>query len=229
MKPILILLLLTFATLAGAIELTDTEGRTIHARILKYGGDRVDIQMRTGRRYTVKLDTLSEASQLAVKEWHRKELEKLNDPFDIRKNTHKTEETSRSTASTKIEGYNLAYEFTLKNKTLRVFDKVKVEYILFHKQAQPAAQSRDAGFRKRIRGEAEIENLGKFKEASFMTKKVHMRESDLRANWDYANGGKEKAEDEIEAIWIRFYVDGVMVQEYAVPKSITDEPWELKE
>jgi hypothetical protein len=130
------------------------------------------------------------------------------------------------TGSKIITDEQWAYEVTVENRCFRDLENMEIQYIVFMKPTIPG-QKMIAGHVKlrRKTGSAPVallKNCGKF---SFFTESVRLKGSRLMSG-SYKNGANRWAKDDLKGLWVRLFLDGKQVAEYADPVTIIgSEPW----
>ncbi|MGF1449184.1 MAG: hypothetical protein ACFB20_07170 [Opitutales bacterium] len=54
------------------------------------------------------------------------------------------------------------------------------------------------------------------------TEMVDIMEVELKRNWDWTEGGREKFKDELKGVWIRLYKNDTLLYEESMPSSVKD-------
>jgi len=119
-----------------------------------------------------------------------------------------------------------AYEVTIENRCFRDLENMEIQYTVFMKPDIPG-QRMIAGRTewKRKTGSASVKLLKYCSKFSFTTESMKLKGCHLTRG-SYKNGANRWAKDALKGLWLRVFLDGKQVAEYADPNTIrTDEPW----
>jgi len=120
-----------------------------------------------------------------------------------------------------------AYEVTVENRCFRDLRNMEIQYIVFMKPDIPGQRMIAGRIEwKRKTGAASIKLLKNCSKFSFTTEGMK-----LKGNWltrgSYKNGANRWAKDALKGVWLRLFMDGKQVAEYADPATLPgSEPWE---
>lgn len=118
------------------------------------------------------------------------------------------------------------YQVTMHNKSVKDFSDLEIQYILFHKHALVASKS-VAKVVKRKKGSMRGAAIKGHDSLTFETEPVDLKKTQLANGYTYTNGGRPRANDALEGIWIRVFHGGQQVDEFAAPASLmTREKWD---
>ena len=123
--------------------------------------------------------------------------------------------------STNITEEKWAYEVAIRNSTFVDQGGLTIEYRNYRQQDS----GKHTGARSKLPliahpGTEKIEALTKSGIYKFTTKAVEIKKSELKANWFYSDGTKDKVKDTLFGIWLRVLKDGEIVSEYFHPASL---------
>lgn len=117
-----------------------------------------------------------------------------------------------------------SYTITLQNRTQADLANLTVDYIIFVER-QRTGQKKGDEVVQRVKGTLKVENLTR-QPQTLNTDEVTLNSSNLVGEWHYANGGRIKAEDSFQGIWVRVNQDGKLIGEYAIPSTMTSRGWD---
>ncbi len=131
----------------------------------------------------------------------------------------KLDETkSREGGNITVTTKEYSYEVTVQNTTFRPIPEITVKYMVFLTDSKSG--STEGAMQKAHTGKETLKDVASRAKVSFGTKPIKLSTEDLDAGWYYATGAENRARDKTNGIWIRAYVDGNMVGEYANPSTI---------
>ncbi len=225
--PVLLLIqLLTAAVLSGNDYRTfsDTQGRTIKARITKVDGKQVHIRRKDGIATKADISLFSKSDQDYIKDW-AKTHSIQNATLDLSFATEKTDLERFS--ERKIKGlleqtWKEKVSIKVKNSGFAPVSGLKVEYIVFKFESDLAADKRGGGSVKRITGTSRIEHLQTREEGIVGPEPIPMRETKLKGNYYWTEGGERKSADKIEGYWAKVYIGDTLVAELCEPKDLAE-------
>ncbi len=212
-------------------DFTDTQGRTIRARIVSYDAKKNTVELKTedNRSAGVPLVALSEADQEYIRSW-----DKLKDFMDERhfkidskkKVSDNDEESWQETgnfANQSLDVENIGYEILFENKTDTTFKDITVEYRIFYEQEE-------SDFGPNIRQEGiycdsmNIKRLGAKSKRRLLTKAVLVYKATLNADWQYVSGRQNVQKGWVDGVWVRASVSlpngEKVMREYCTPDSL---------
>lgn len=117
-----------------------------------------------------------------------------------------------------------SYAITLQNRTQADLANLTVDYIIFVER-QRLGQKRGDEVVQRVKGTLKVETLGRTPQI-VTTDEVVLNAENLVGNYIYTNGGRIKAEDSFQGVWVRVSQDGKLIGEYAVPSTMTSRGWD---
>jgi hypothetical protein len=222
MKILICVMLLSGPFLKGIISasepvrLTNLEGRSIEARILRFQDETVDIQTSDSRTFTLRMDSLDRESQNRIRAWQSEAWMQAS-PLDITITRRKVDRNVSTGYRYRRETARLIHTVQIMNRRMaREIPKLEVRYIVFYRPRRyyTMAQRPTVTFK----ATTTIDNLRQFGSASF-----EMRPLDV-FSYRY---GSSRYEDEIDGIWIRFYENGKLIGQHQEPESyFTGRDWE---
>lgn len=232
MKPLCLFLILLRPGLLTAIgdefvTLTDTEGRSIQAKIVVITAGVATVAMENGRQYRIPMDRLDEKSKQVLDQWRLKGLENLRDPvkFNVRSFTENVE--VGSTESTRTRTYDEGYTVTVENGSPMILPEMTLQYMVVKENEPRAAKSRHDISYSTKKGSAKVPSLNMRESHTFNTETFEMERSSLKGGWSYVGGGKKSSRDGLAGIWIRIMSGNTVVYEYIRPSSLSDKvDWE---
>jgi hypothetical protein len=116
------------------------------------------------------------------------------------------------------------YNITLQNRTQADLANLTVDYIIFVER-QRVGEKKGNEVVQRVKGSLKVENLSR-QPQTITTDEVVLNSSNVVGAYIYTNGGRIKAEDSFQGIWVRVSQDGKMIGEYALPSTMTSRGWD---
>ena len=117
-----------------------------------------------------------------------------------------------------------SYSITLQNRTQADMAGLTVDYIIFVER-QRVGQKRGQEAVERKKGSLKVENLSR-QPVNLATDEVELNFENVVGAYIYGNGGRIKAEDSFQGIWVRVSQDGKLVGEYALPTTMMSRGWD---
>src|SRR6478736_1111406 len=105
----------------------------------------------------------------------------------------------RESVSTKFSNEKWGYSIIIENKSFKNLQDLNVEY----RQYLVDDVVKGEPTLKAIPGSIKIGNLPNTAKFKFDTEPVSIEKKELKANWYYANGGKEKVKDNVAGFWLK--------------------------
>ena len=198
------------------VTLTNREGRSIQARILRFQNDTVEIQMQDNRMFTLEMASLDEKSQNSVRSWQSGRWMEDN-PLDITINRRKIDRNVSSGVRYRRETARLIHTVQIQNRRMaREIPKLEIRYMVYYRPRRYFSMTQLPTVT--YKGTATIETLRQFGSDSF-----EMRPLDT---YSYRYGSI-RYEDEIDGVWIRFYENGKLIGQHQEPASyFSNRDWE---
>lgn len=114
----------------------------------------------------------------------------------------------------------MAYKVTVTNRTFKPMTGVTIEYMIFFEDSKFASKERkpQETFQK---SSETLADLAANKSVTFETKPVKLETEALDANYVYTDGSSGYAKDRITGIWLKAFVNGQVIGEYASPTSLS--------
>jgi hypothetical protein len=119
-----------------------------------------------------------------------------------------------------------SYSVTLQNRTSADLLNLTVDYIIFVERQKLGRKKGDETV-ERVKSSLKVESLGR-QPQTVATEEVTLNSENLVGDYIFSNGGRIKAEDSIQGIWVRVSQDGKLVGEYAIPSTMTSRGWDKK-
>ncbi len=113
----------------------------------------------------------------------------------------------------------MAYIVKVENRSFKTFGELNVKYMIFYADSQPGRTEKP--IEAHHKGSETLRNLSTYRTAQFETAPFKLEKEELDGGWYYASGGDGRAKDRVKGVWVRAYVDGNLVGEYANPSTIT--------
>lgn len=198
------------------VSLTNREGRTLDARIIRAFDGNVKIQLMDGRLFTLNVNTLDEESQKTVQAWQANQL-LAEDIFQVSFTRRNLDRNVNNTRFGRVEDYRLQHVVSVRNTRAQEFPALEARYILFQ---LPSGYVGGTSSHKTFSGTAKLENIGQFGTVDFEMQPVLMRSRQSRAV--RTCGGRIPSHSSrctIDGIWIRFYEDGRLIGEFQQPTA----------
>lgn len=214
---------------AEPVTLTDTQGRSIEAEILRVLAGNVTVKMANGHQFRIPMSKFNEESHKTIDRWKLAQVAKQREPFRISLRTFKENKEVSGTQSTKIKTYDEGYEVTVRNMSLIDLPAMKVDYLILKLDEGQLGQDKDSDTYEVHKGSIDLAAMKMSDEITFKTITLSIKENSLRGGWYYVNRGQRKAKDDLDGIWIKFKVGDQLIYEYAKPESLTEDvDWNKK-
>lgn len=223
-SKILMLLLLSVCTLfhLQAVTLTDTQNRSLEAKILLRSGSSIKIELANGRQFTIPIDTLNKESQEAVLDWQAEKVAKIAEPFRLSISSFVEDKEKLNTTVDNSQIYKSGYSITVSNRTPMVLDDLRVEYIVVKEAAKIAAQSENDKKIQTLKGEVKLVPIQQGQDGKFQTETISMKSFKLKSQYTMGKGRDSNAVDELVGIWLKFYIGSKLVYEHARPINLVE-------
>ena len=234
---------------------TDTQGRTIELKLIKFDSEhgRISVERQDGHRLTVSISNFCEADHDYVRQWFIANELLSEDNLKIvcddkvvsrRKETVTGMQASPSGGQLKqIEigekkYEKIAYEITFENTTLQPIENARMEYRIYYEQTERGVDQDSE--QKVFQGETDLALLAPRSSSDFMTETVEIFNDNLSAvnvvtldeKGNESAGALEEGEGEIHGIRGRLIVPlasgGNLVREFCHPSSLSEKkyPWD---
>ena len=201
---------------------TDQQGREMEAKVTQVSGDDVFIERSDRLATKVSISVFSEEDQGYIHQWALEESLK-NGAIEMRFCDRESDKSSSSCGGIKSTTFDAHYEVVLKNTTDQAIGNIRVEYLILKFTDDVAAKKRSMGEMERKKGTKQIEQLLSRSEKRLATDSFPMLETQLLSGWRWSghDGGKAReSKDKLEGIWVKVYVDDLLVLEDSRPQSL---------
>lgn len=124
---------------AEYMALTDTKGRTIEAKLIRFDSrNKTVILERKGRRgaTTVPISVFTQKDQKKIISWSQGQTFLSDSSFaiDVKRIKKKSGENASEYGGMATKSYNHHFNIVLKNKSTTNFENIEVEYVIFYTQ-----------------------------------------------------------------------------------------------
>ena len=133
------------------------------------------------------------------------------------------EQKEREGGNKTITTKEIIYNVSVQNKTFKPIPEVQIKYMIFLTDSKGGSNA--TAVESAHTGSETLKNLASQATTNFETKSIKLTQEDLDAGWYYTTGANNRARDKVNGVWIRAYVDGKMVGEYANPTTIKKNTW----
>jgi len=127
------------------------------------------------------------------------------------------EQKGREQGNVTVTTKEIVYKITVQSKTFKPLAGLQVKYMIFYADAASGTKEKPA--ETFLKGSETIANLAGNALVNFNTTPIKLTTEELDAGWYYKSGGSNRAKDKVTGVWIRAYLDGKMVSEYANPTT----------
>lgn len=197
---------------------TDPQGREMQAKLTLVSGDDVFIERQDGLATKVDISAFSPDDQAYIRDWEMKDAWRKD--VELRFKTHVSDREGWEGDSIMQKTWKEGYEVVIQNETAFDMKDVRIEYRVFKFEDAMAAQKRNEGEVRKIKGSTKVENVPAWSEETTETTQFPMRETKLAPNVIWADGGKKTSKDEMEGVWVRVYVGDFMATEATQPNNL---------
>jgi hypothetical protein len=237
---------------------TDTQGRTIELKLIKFDSEhgRISVERKDGRRLTVNLDNFCEADHDYVQQWFianellsERNLKIGCDDKVVSKRKETVTGMQASSSGSQLKEVEIgekkyekiAYEITFENKTSEPIENARLEYRIYYEQTERGVDQDSE--QKVFRGETVLALLAPGSSSEFMTEAVEIFNDNLSAlnvitldeKGNESSGALEEGEGEIHGIRGRLIVPLAsgenLIREFHHPSSLSEKqyPWDPSE
>lgn len=206
----------------------DTKGREIKAKLEKLDGDEVHIERSDGLSAKADLSLFSKKDQKFIREWALTQSLK-NAEIDVRYTLDEIDRENFSQRKTKgllEKTWKEVVNIHVKNSGLEPVSDIRVEYLILKFKNDLAAEKRSDGSMIRFQGSGNIKSLISRQEATIESKPIPMRETKLEKGYYWTKGGDDRSEDKIDGVWVKVFLNDVLVEEFIDPEDLPErEKW----
>jgi len=209
---------------------TDTQGRTIKARVLSVDEEagKVKIERNDHRSITVPISLFSKKDQSYI---HRqgqvlaassKNLLRVSLTEKTEENERAAQEMSRKNSLVKFWAEDTSYEIELDNRSASTFDHLAIEYCIFYDDlgldtAKSEVLSKKIG----------VKNILSNSKRTVITEPVTTYRSRLAGGYIYNDGTSTHKDGRVDGIWVRLYLQngdqkGSLLREFSEPENLMD-------
>ncbi len=236
--PVLALLALVSSPLASeTLTLTDKQGRSIQADVIAVENETAKIKRADGQTFDLPLSNLADADQKKLRSWASSESAKPLPPGSVQLElsrgifqTSKKDSNVTLTTGEIVENGRTTteekwgYSVTVINKASQSLDNLRTEYRLFATKDNVHVKEKE-GLKKKAYRSA-IESVPSLGRTVFRTETISAFKMKYNANIHSAKTGDTSSRETLHGIWFRLYRGDQLVQEIAMPASLTTtETW----
>ena len=197
---------------------TDTQGRTIDARILTVNDDQVQIERNDRQRFTLPVAMFTERDRAFIEAWAKSNALKAQTAFTLGA-TAKFENDRRSEPMGLFRRERDAYyEIKLENMTSEPLKGLELRYRIYVRDTDASAtrDRRSDRWEERVVRNIELEPR---KEYTHDTVRMRLVETRLKPGWKWASGAPATSRDALRGLFFRVYYKGEVIQEYSRPDT----------
>lgn len=198
--PILIFSSIGLACGLQAHEFTDTKGRKLEADILSVAGGQVTLRRKPDMKvFTVASSTFVESDQKIIEEWLATEMKYR---FEVTYAKKKLGEVKQVQGAVHTEVETWAYEIKLKNDLNVPISDLRMDYWCFRRDDEGTGK---VAPKIVTAGSIKIESMAAISSSNFTTSEIPLEKTELRGNYYYSDGSKDKQADGMGGFAIRIY------------------------
>ncbi len=203
----------------GYRTFTNTAGQSIRATVESVDGDTADIRREDGRRFTVRLNSLSQDDQDFLVSWAIGR--KLADENQLRIETNRR--SGETVDDESIEGLLVErtdgfYTIGLENRSGTDLRDFEIRYAV---RIQRTATGEVGGkFKDWQQGKIPSIELPDGETIELETDKVKLVESRVKPGYRWASGAPSTSRDKLAGIYVAIFQDGVFRREFALPSGL---------
>ncbi len=195
--------------------------RKIEAEIQSATGDTVTIQVKNGAVTTSRIDMFSKEDQEFIREWVKANPAPVNLNFAMTTGRSRVGKQNKNTNSHVVVVEDWAYDLNFENRTTAPVEDLELRYRIYVKSEHEEEKNEEGyyisdGIIKVVR----MEPLGRQK---LQTKTVPLLTSTLQPGYEYKDGRRNRASDDMVGVWVKVFKGGERVWEYkSATKATTD-------
>lgn len=219
---------MTFLEGSEARTFTNSSGQTIVASVESVDGDYVEIRRADGRRFTIRIDSLSKEDQEFLESWGQGRVLADERRFLIsvnRKDEGDTKVNGRGTVTEIKDGY---YKIEIENRTGSDIKDVEIKWFVRVERTDAGAleDRKESIWSSGVIDDVSIDDRA---EKFYDTDRVELKEVSLMPGWKWTSNAPSVARDRLGGIYLAIYHGGELVREYAMPSGVLDEGREYRE
>lgn len=201
------------------------DGRTISAMPVNVIGKNVIIRLSDGREMTVSPNIFTPEDKERITNWAIRKLAERDALLEISASRIKKKIDTIKQVSMKIEKFEAYYDVTYENRSDFDIEALTADYVLYIEE-EVAGRADVEPLIKKEKGTTKI-TLAARDEATELTNRIAMQETELESNYVWTSGADDKSEAKLIGIWLRVYHNGILVKEYVNPSRLQkDFKWE---
>lgn len=183
-----------------AHEFTDSKGRKLEADILSVAGDQVTLRRKPDMKvFTVATNTFVESDQKLIDEWLATEMKYR---FDVTYAKKKLGEVKKVVGPVHTEVESWAYEIKLKNDLNVPISDLRMDYWCFRRDDEGTGK---VTAKIVTSGSIKIESMAALSTSNLTTSVIPIEKKELRGNYYFSNGDKDKQADGMGGFAVRIY------------------------
>lgn len=214
---------------------TDNQGRSIRAQLISANDEEVTVKREDGQSFTLKIGTLSEADQKAVRAFASKPQPIGPNDLKLGLSRGKLDTNTEKKTITLIDGTIVkdgmtiitekwGYNITLDNKSPNPLSGLRAEYRLFA-TIDSVHSNENKGLKKRAYS-ANVETIPRHESVSIKSESIPAIKTHYNGNIISAKTGESSSRETLYGIWIRIYRGNELVIEEAHPPGLMkSEKW----
>jgi hypothetical protein len=221
------LILITTLGLAEIVSLKDQSGRELRAELLSLKKDQLEVKREDGLNFTLSLKALSGESRSLVQDWALNNVPKDSIKIHFRDKSERKYDKDSNSRKNEIDviratfRIEYSHDIPLKN--------VKLEYKIIYEEERIGRPEDEFNQEKVHYGKITIPHLDSGKEDYTVSspETIELWESSMKGSYSPNSGSSGPAEDEITGVWIRLFIDQIMIYETTTPNRLLErETWD---
>lgn len=129
-------------------------------------------------------------------------------------------EGSGLTSETSKAEEHWQYQVKVTNESMAAMPALQAQYVVFIQRQELGGKAAVADSVEKVKGEAPVAAINSHFDATFVTSDISLRSQSLMGAWHYSNGGRIKAMDNIQGIWVKLFDGDKQVGEYCNPSTL---------
>jgi len=139
--------------------------------------------------------------------------------IEIKASRTKLDQQRERAGNKTITSKEIAYDITIQNKTFKTLPEIVVKYAIYYTDSNPGSNEKPPELCQR--GKETISNLEAHRSTNFETKPFKLSTAELDPGWYYTSGAGNRSKDAVTGVWIKAFVNGEEIAEYANPSTIS--------